>query len=514
MNRGWWGAVLAGGFLAISSWTPAAQPATPKAETGKTAKVVEDGKMKVAVSKVAPDAGKKGGDAALKPLTQDEASSASQPTPVALPPVWGRDWKAARAQSESEKRPMLAVFGLSGFAAGQKLITGVLAQPEVIEALKKDYVLVYLDAPDVPALMREFRITSFPVVILTHADGTELGRFMGAVRSAGPAEFLDRVASTRKTGEELRVLNAAIEAAPGDMTLLKQKGALLMAQGDMSNAIAAYRQAFLVDSQNVQDIPESVLAVLKAEQKVRDLKERIRQEPKNAALYRELGVCMVEYERPGEAYSAFEQALRLEPAVKEGIPEVYSREIEVKLEWEKQMQEVEAQLAKTPDDGALLRRRGDLLAGNGLSREVEQMKRAIADYRKVMQLASDKGADLAADVAFLEIVTKQDRSPQAMVDDLAAFEKAYPQSRRVEMALYIRALALFQAESIQEGEQVLREYQKRYPTGAMAQEVKAMLEDLRPASEEKKPAGEKPQEKKADAKKTAGAAKPEAKKKP
>ncbi|HNY27028.1 MAG TPA: hypothetical protein PKH31_06560 [Candidatus Sumerlaeota bacterium] len=513
MNRGWWGAVLAGGLLAISSWTPAAQPAAPKAETGKTAKVAEDGKMKVAVSKVAPDAGKKGESAALKPVADDKATSASQPTPVALPPVWGRDWKAARAQSESEKRPMLAVFGISAFETGQNLITGVLAQPEVIETLKNDYVLVYLDAPDVPALMREFHVTSFPVAILTHADGTELGRFMG-VRSARPADFLERVANARKTGEELRVLNAAIEAAPGDMTLLKQKGALLMAQGDMSNAIAAYRQAFLADSQNVQDIPESVLTVLKAEQKVRNLKDRIHQEPKNAALYRELGTYMVEYERPEEAYAAFEQALRLDPTVKEGIPDVYSREIETKLEWEKQMKEVEEQLAKVPEDVTLLRRRGDLLAGNGLSREVEQMARALADYRKVMQLAPDKGADLAADVAFLEIVTKQDRPPQAMVDDLVAFEKAYPKSRRVEMALYIRALALFQAESVQEGEQVLREYQKRYPTGAMAQEVKAMLEDLTPASKEKKSAGEKPQGKKADAKKPTGAAKPEAGKKP
>ncbi len=407
---------------------------------------------------------------------RDAATSGSQASGIALAAVWGRDWKAARARSEREKRPLLTVFGIAAFESGQKVMTDVLTHPAVIEALQKDYVLSYLDAEEAPDLVRDLGIGSFPSVMLTHADGTELGRFMGV--RAKPEDFLARVAATRKTGEELRVLNAAIEAAPGDMALLKQKGALLLEQGAVSQALDAYRTAFLADSQNVQDIPESILPILQAEQKVRKLKERIAQEPKNAALQRELGAVMVAYERPSEAYAAFEQALRLEPTVKDGIPEVYTREIEAKLEWEKQMREVEAQLAKTPGDAALLRRRGDLLAGNGLSREVEEMTRAVADYRQVMKLDPARGADLAADVAFLEIVTKRDRKPQAMVDDLVAFEKAHPRSRRVEMALYIRALLLFQSESVQEGIEILREYRKRYPQGQMTQEVQTLFADF------------------------------------
>ncbi len=501
MKRGWWG-VVTGGFLAVSLWAGAAEPAAPQAAdkapvaAARTKGGEADAKLKKAPAnapkaegtkaagkKSGKDAGKKE-SAESKKGADDKPTSASQAVRIPLPQVWGRDWKAARSQSEREKRPMLAVFGVSVFEAGQKVIAEVLAKPDVIEALKKDYVLVYLDAEEVPEMVRELRIGSFPMAILTHADGTELGRFMGL--RPKPEDFLERVAATRKTGEELRVLNAAIEAAPGDVVLQKQKGALLMAQGDMTQAMAAYRLAFSIDSQNAQDIPESILTVLKAEQKVRKLKERIRQEPKNAALYRELGTYMVEYERPGEAYAAFEQAMRLEPAVKEGIPDVYAREIETKLAWEQQMKTVEEQLVKTPYDASLLRQRGDLLAGNGLSREVEEMTRALADYRKVMQLSPGPGADLAADVAFLEIVTKRDREPKAMVDDLVAFEKAHPKSRRVEMALYIRALALFQSESVLEGAQVLREYRKRYPAGQMEPEVKAMLEDLEPAPERAK----------------------------
>jgi hypothetical protein len=497
--------MVAGGFLVISLGVGAAQPAAPqvnrasgaaktqdaekgttpkkaavKAEEGKTPQVatVPDGK-----TKTVRDTGKNE-IAVPKKSGDDQTTSASQAVQVTLPPVWGRDWKAARGQSEREKRPMLTVFGVSAFGPGQKVIADVLAKSEVIETLKKDYVLVYLEAQEVPEMVRELRIGSFPMAILTHADGTELGRFTG-VRPR-PEDFLDRVAAARKTGEELRVLNAAIEAAPQDATLQKQKGALLLAQNDPMSAMAAYRQAFLLDPQNVQDIPEQVLEILKAEQKVRELKDRIRQEPKNAALYRELGALMVKYERPGEANAAFEQALRLEPAVKEGIPDVFAREIEAKLAWEQQLKTVEDQLAKAPEDATLLRQRGDLLAGNGLTREVEEMKRAMTDYRKVMQLAAEKGADLAADVAFLEIVTKRDREPRAMVDDLVAFEKAHPQSRRAEMALYIRALALFQAESLQEGAQALREYQKRYPQGQMAQEAQAMLSDLQPAPDNAK----------------------------
>jgi thioredoxin-related protein len=118
---------------------------------------------------------------------------------------WSTDYEAARATAaKSGKKLMLDFTGSDWCIYCKKLDKEVFSTPE-FKAFSKDYVLVCLDYPkekELPeaekkqndALEAEFKIDSFPTVIIADPSGREIKRASGYEPDSGPAAYLAQFA--------------------------------------------------------------------------------------------------------------------------------------------------------------------------------------------------------------------------------------------------------------------------------------------------------------------------------
>lgn len=205
-----------------------------------------------------------------------------------------------------------------------------------------------------------------------------------------------------------------------------------------------------------------------------ELKAEIEANPNDPKLHMQLGDLYMESQNHEAAIASYEQALLLDKENGIGLPEPVVDYLRDKWAFEEGLKEVDTALEESPEDVALLKRRGDLLT------EHERVDEGVEAYGKAKTLDPENESGVHADVAFFEALKLGDESMENM---LAAFDKLaedYPTSPRVGDTVFIRAIASMREGELDKCNEYGRQYLEQYPEGKYAENVKEMLEYLAP----------------------------------
>lgn len=165
------------------------------------------------------------------------------PARAAHPEGWLTDLDAARAEAKKSGRPILAVFSAEWCGPCQFMVKEVYPTPEVKKALEK-WVPVYLDDEATPKPHEEFKIESYPTIVLLSSDGKEEDRQLGA--RPGP-QFVKMLEGHSEYLKRFAAVEAALEKNPKDAKLWKEKGDVLQLKDRAEEALKAYEKAVELD---------------------------------------------------------------------------------------------------------------------------------------------------------------------------------------------------------------------------------------------------------------------------
>lgn len=151
----------------------------------------------------------------------------------------------------------------------------------------------------------------------------------------------------------------------------------------------------------------------------------------------------------------------------------------------KRMKEINAELAKSPDNAALHKELGDIQI------KLDDTESAIESYRKAAKLDPEDKVGVADDLYIFDNIPDQDEEVEPALAKFVAFETTYPKSDRLDLAAFFHAQILLYLDRMPEAVEVLETAVARFPegqfTGNMTQMAAALKAQLSPAADEEAP---------------------------
>ncbi len=91
------------------------------------------------------------------------------------------DWVSyedGRNQAGRAETPLLLYFRDDSCTECDRMENEVLSQGSIVD-ISRDFVMVKIEAPSRPSLVQKYAVSSFPEIVITEHDGTELSRMQG-----------------------------------------------------------------------------------------------------------------------------------------------------------------------------------------------------------------------------------------------------------------------------------------------------------------------------------------------
>jgi tetratricopeptide (TPR) repeat protein len=120
--------------------------------------------------------------------------------------------------------------------------------------------------------------------------------------------------------------------------------------------------------------------------------------------------------------------------------------------------------------------------------ELGNSDKAMEAYKKALALDPRGTTGVAADVEYLDATGAINKNREQAETRLAKLEQQYPKSPRAGQALYTRAVLALDEHKDEQARGLLRDYQRRYPTGKFNGRVGDLLNDLAAQAKEPQPA--------------------------
>jgi len=101
---------------------------------------------------------------------------------------WNDDYDTALKEAKQNNKPVLIDFYAEWCGACKLLDQDTFSNPEVIEKLGSDYVLLKVDVDRNPELASQYQIYSLPTIVITNSQGQTIRRQEGYIP---PDQFLN-----------------------------------------------------------------------------------------------------------------------------------------------------------------------------------------------------------------------------------------------------------------------------------------------------------------------------------
>jgi len=98
------------------------------------------------------------------------------------PIVFMHDHKAGLEIARQERRPTLIFFFVANNVGSQRMLETTFCDEE-IKRLAERFVCIHVDGSQESELCESLEISSFPTILLSHANGTEVRRLIGGQTS-------------------------------------------------------------------------------------------------------------------------------------------------------------------------------------------------------------------------------------------------------------------------------------------------------------------------------------------
>lgn len=110
---------------------------------------------------------------------------------------WPSDYDAALEKAKKEKKDVYLFIGSAYCRYCEKLKSGLFSKKEVLDKLKKDYVLLYMsrDIDDIPS---RFEVKPVPRHYFLSSDGKIIYTTIGSRTEEGFYELLDEVKEAKE----------------------------------------------------------------------------------------------------------------------------------------------------------------------------------------------------------------------------------------------------------------------------------------------------------------------------
>ena len=144
---------------------------------------------------------------------------------TSTPAGWTDDFAAAKKQAAAEGKLLLVDFSGSDWCGWcKKLDKEVFAKPEFLKGVKKDFVLVMIDSPrdksllsekaakQNPELLRQYKISGYPTVLIMDAEGEVLEQT--GYRDGGPKKYVKYLLDVKKYASAIVDMKREIAALP------------------------------------------------------------------------------------------------------------------------------------------------------------------------------------------------------------------------------------------------------------------------------------------------------------
>lgn len=162
----------------------------------------------------------------------------------ATPPEgWMHDWEASKTASADSGKPIIAMFSTEWCGPCKAMKANVLPLPEV-KTMLEEWVTVYIDCDDEPALAAKFAIEAYPTFVLISPEGPEEDRFLGY---RDEAAFIDIVGVHQKIFAEIKEVRASLKETPEQADLWNNLAELYLKKSNDEEALKAYEKAVYYD---------------------------------------------------------------------------------------------------------------------------------------------------------------------------------------------------------------------------------------------------------------------------
>ncbi|MFO8110040.1 MAG: thioredoxin family protein [Thermoplasmata archaeon] len=114
------------------------------------------------------------------------------------------DWVSyedGRAEAKSTGKPLLLYFRDDTCAQCDRMERETFSKTSIIE-LSNEFVMVKIEAPSRPSLTQKYSVESYPEIVFTDHDGTELGRSQGFTDSDQLYNEMESILDVDETTEE------------------------------------------------------------------------------------------------------------------------------------------------------------------------------------------------------------------------------------------------------------------------------------------------------------------------
>ena len=111
-------------------------------------------------------------------------------TSMASPAGWGKDLRAAMAESQRTGKPILADFSASWCPGCRQMEQQTFPDP-AIQGRLEQFIPVYVDSDEYPDLISSYKVSGLPTIMTLSPDGRIITRNTGFMSSNALANKLD-----------------------------------------------------------------------------------------------------------------------------------------------------------------------------------------------------------------------------------------------------------------------------------------------------------------------------------
>ena len=169
---------------------------------------------------------------------------------------WRPDFEQALADGRNSGKPVLTYLYTDTCTYCKEMEATTFKDPLLVEEMRDDYVWVKLNAETDPMgsqLREQFAVSSYPTIVVTDYDGSEIDRLHGYIEAS---DFKQRIEFFVASPDTFKGLQQRLEAQPDSLPTHFSLGEKYLERGRLFTAAKHFVQVIVSDPENLQGLTD------------------------------------------------------------------------------------------------------------------------------------------------------------------------------------------------------------------------------------------------------------------
>ena len=169
---------------------------------------------------------------------------------------WRPDFEQALADGRKWGKPVLTYLYTDTCTYCKEMEATTFKDPLLVEEMRDEYVWVKLNAETDPVgsqLREQFAVSSYPTIVVTDYDGSEIDRLNGYIKAS---DFKQRIEFFVASPDTFKGLQQRVEAQPDSLPTHFSLGDKYLERGRLFTAAKHFVQVIVSDPENLQGLTD------------------------------------------------------------------------------------------------------------------------------------------------------------------------------------------------------------------------------------------------------------------